>query len=141
MPFIFLALLIGLPIIDIQVTLRFAEALGVPGILLFLPGVVAGSVVFVRETKQLRTRLVGAIQSLSLHAAVFDSGRRMIAALFFLSPGVGSDLFAALLMLMPNRAMAIGGSPASASSARSPSDSRAASGTPNVVDAEFRRVE
>jgi UPF0716 protein FxsA len=138
MPLIFLALLIGLPILDIYATLRFAEALGVPGILLFIPGLVAGVMVLKRESSSLRARFAGAIQSLSLHAAVFDSGRRLLAALFFLLPGFVSDVFAVFLLLIPNRALVTQG--AGGETHARPSQ-RTQPGSASVVDGEYRRVE
>ena len=141
MPLIILALLIGLPILDIYATLRFAEALGVPGILLFIPGLVAGAMVLTREARSLRSRFIGTIQSLSLHAAVFDSGRRLLAALFFLAPGFVSDVFAVFLLLIPNRALAAPGPSAEVPQRGPRTGSRHGATTISVVDGEYRRVD
>jgi UPF0716 family protein affecting phage T7 exclusion len=147
MPLIFLALLIGLPILDIYATLRFAEALGVPGILLFIPGLVAGVMVLTREAKSLRVRFTGAIQSLSLHTAVFDSGRRLLAALLFLAPGFVSDVFAVFLLLIPNRALASSNGMSGMGRMTGMTDTvgrqptRGGSGNNSVVDGEYRRVD
>jgi UPF0716 family protein affecting phage T7 exclusion len=147
MPLIFLALLIGLPILDIYATLRFAEALGVPGILLFIPGLVAGVMVLTREAKSLRVRFTGAIQSLSLHTAVFDSGRRLLAALLFLAPGFVSDVFAVFLLLIPNRALASSNGMNGMGRMTGMNDTvgrpptRGGSGNNSVVDGEYRRVD
>lgn len=147
MPLIFLALLIGLPILDIYATLRFAEALGVPGILLFIPGLVAGVVVLTREAKSLRVRFTGAIQSLSLHTAVFDSGRRLLAALLFLAPGFVSDVFAVFLLLIPNRALASSNGVSGMGRMTGMNDTvgrpptRGGGGNNSVVDGEYRRVD
>ncbi len=148
MPILFLALLIGLPILDIYATLRFAETLGVPGIALFLPGVFAGVMIMKRETRSFKSRFVGAVQSMSLNAMVFDSGRRMLAAALFLAPGFFSDVFGLFLFLIPNRSLATLGAqghhgdafdrdPASAKTERATKSGNDKS----VVDGEFRRID
>ncbi len=128
MPLVLLGILIVLPVLDIYATLRVAEALNVPGLLLFVPGVIFGIVVMKRETRTLRAQFVGALQTMALQGMVFDSGRRMLAAVLLLFPGFVSDLFAVFLLLVPNRAMSV---PAAASP----------SAMPKTVDGEFTRVE
>ncbi|MBC7711203.1 MAG: FxsA family protein [Rhizobacter sp.] len=128
MPLVLLGILIALPILDIYATLRVAEALNVPGILLFAPGVIFGIVVMKRETRTLRSQFAGALQTMAVQGLVFDSGRRMLAAVLLLSPGFVSDLFAVFLLLVPNRAMP------------QPAVAAAQTGA-KTVDGEFRRVE
>jgi UPF0716 protein FxsA len=142
MPLIFVALLVALPVLDIYATLRFAEVLGVPWIALFVPGLIAGVMIMKRETRSLRSRIAGAIQSMSLHATVFDSGRKMLAALLLLTPGFVSDVFALFLLLIPNRALAVHGAHAG-SAVRSSVSGRAShrQSSGDVVDAEYRRVD
>ncbi len=128
MPLVLLGILIALPVLDIYATLRVAEALNVPGFLLFVPGVIFGIVVMKRETRTLRAQFVGALQTMAVQGMVFDSGRRMLAAGLLLLPGMVSDLFAVFLLLVPNRAMP----QAAAATAQTGS---------KTVDGEFRRVE
>lgn len=128
MPLVLLGVLVALPILDIYATLRVADALNVPGILLFTPGVIFGFVVMKRETRTLRTQFVVALQTMAVQGMVFDSGRRMLAAVLLLLPGFVSDLFAVFLLLVPNRAMP------QAAAATSQTGSK-------TVDGEFRRVE
>lgn len=106
MPLIFIALIVALPVLDVYATLRFAEALGVPGIALFIPGLVAAVMIMKREARSLKARFVGAIQCMSLNAVAFDSGRRLLAAVLFLVPGFMSDVFGLFLLLIPNRSLA-----------------------------------
>ena len=80
MPLVLLGILIALPVLDIYATLRVAEALNVPGILLFIPGVIFGIVVMKRETRTLRAQFVGALQTMAVQGMVFDSGRRRPAS-------------------------------------------------------------
>ncbi|MGL4233612.1 MAG: FxsA family protein [Casimicrobium sp.] len=150
MPILFLAILIGLPILDIYATLRFAEALGVPGIALFVPGLIFGVMIMKREARTLKSRFAGAVQSLSLNAMVFDSGRRMLAALLFLMPGFVSDVVALFLILIPNRSLAMPGVGGNTVGGFSRSEARDAPRSPNastgardasVVDGEYRRVD
>jgi len=122
-----LGILVALPVLDIYATLRFAEALNVPGWALFVPGLIFGVAVFKRETRNLRTRFASAMQSMTLRPIVFDSGRRLLAAVLLLLPGFLSDVFALFLLLIPSRSIA---QPATV----------AASG-PQTMDGEFRRVE
>lgn len=128
MPLILLGILVALPVLDIYATLRLAEALNVPGLALFIPGVIFGVLVIKRETRTLRAQFVGAMQSMALQGMVFDSGRRMLAAVLLMLPGMVSDLFAVFLLLVPNRAMPLA-APATPSA------------MPKTVDGEFRRVE
>lgn len=128
MPLVLFAILLALPVLDIYATLRVAEALNVPGLLLFIPGVVFGVLVMKRETRTLRAQFVGALQTMAVRGMVFDSGRRMLAAALLLLPGFVSDLFALFLLLVPNRAMP----QAAAASAQTGA---------KTVEGEFRRVE
>jgi UPF0716 protein FxsA len=128
MPLVLLGILVALPVLDIYATLRLAEALNVPAIALFIPGVLFGVMLMKRETRTLRAKFVGALQTMALQGMVFDSGRRMLAAVLLLLPGMVSDLFAVFLLLVPNRAMP------------QPAVATAQSG-PKTVEGEFRRVE
>ena len=128
MPLVLLGILIALPVLDVYATLRLAEALNVPGLAMFIPGVIFGVVVMKRETRTLRAQFVGALQTMAVQGMVFDSGRRMLAAVLLLLPGVVSDLFAVFLLLVPNRSLPL---PVAASP----------SAMPKTVDGEFRRVE
>ena len=128
MPLVLLGILVALPVLDIYATLRLAEALNVPSLALFVPGILLGVLVMKRETRTLRAQFVGAMQNMALQGMVFDSGRRMLAAVLLLLPGFVSDLVAVFLLLVPNRAMPL---PAAA----------APSAMPKTVDGEFRRVE
>jgi UPF0716 protein FxsA len=141
MPLIFVALLFALPALDIYATLRFAETLGVPAIALFVPGLIFGVMIMKRETRSLKARFVGAIQSTSLNSMVFDSGRKMIAALLLLMPGFVSDVFALFLLLIPNRTLVVrtaGGSTNGNTFTKTPPGHRRDS---NVLDGEYHRVD
>jgi UPF0716 family protein affecting phage T7 exclusion len=161
MPLILLGILFAVPLLDIYATLRLAEALGVPGLVMFIPGMIAGALLMKRETQTLKSRFVGAVQTMGVHGMVFDSGRRMLAAVLLLLPGFISDLFAVFLLLMPNRSLqpapamahtgAAGSSGARASANAGANQHGATSSTSagakatstgaTVVDGEFRRVE
>jgi UPF0716 protein FxsA len=149
MPLVFLTLLIALPVLDVYATLRFAETLGVPAIAMFIPGLILGVMIMKRETSSFKARFLGAIQSMSVHTTVFDSGRRLLAALLLLAPGFISDVFALFLLMIPNRSLLTqpAGGASSSNAAASPTSrahrheasARAKDGA--VVDGEFRRVE
>ncbi|MBL8311946.1 MAG: FxsA family protein [Burkholderiales bacterium] len=129
MPLILLGILVALPVLDIYATFRVAESLNVPGWALFLPGVGFGILLMKRETQTLKSRFVAALASVGVHGVVFDSGRRLLAAVLLLLPGVVSDLFALFLLMVPNR------TPQTATVAA------AGNAGPKTVDGEFRRVE
>jgi UPF0716 protein FxsA len=136
MPLLLIAIVLALPVLDIYATLRLAEALAVPGWALFIPGVVAGVMLMKRESRTLKSRFVGAVESMALHGMVFDSGRRMIAALLLLLPGIVSDLFAVFLLVLPNRVAA-----ASAAGNVPSAPSPQSAGARATVDGEYRRVD
>jgi UPF0716 family protein affecting phage T7 exclusion len=147
MPLIFLTLLIALPVLDIYATLRFAETLSVPAIALFIPGLIFGVMIMKRETSSFKARFLGAIQSMSVHTTVFDSGRRLMAALLLLAPGFISDVFALFLLMIPNRSFAAQTAAAGgAHETTSPPPARRRESSTRgkdaaVVDGEYRRVE
>ncbi len=128
MPLLLLAILVAMPVLDIYATVRLAEALNVPGLALFVPGLIFGVLLMKRESRTLRSQFVGAMQSMALQGLVFDSGRRMLAAVLLLFPGFVSDLFAVFLLLVPNRSL-----PQAAAASVQPGS--------NTVDGEFRRVD
>lgn len=128
MPLLLLGILVALPVLDVYATLRFAEALNVPGWALFIPGFILGFMLLKREARTLRSRFVGAMQTMALNGMVFDSGRRMLAAVLLLTPGFVSDIFALFLLLVPNRAV-------QQTAVATPAPG------PKTVDGEFRRVE
>jgi UPF0716 protein FxsA len=135
MPLLLIAIVLALPLLDIYATIRLAEALSVPGWSLFIPSAVFGMLLMRRETRSLKTRFVGAVQSMTLQGMVFDSGRRMIAGVLLLLPGVVSDLFAIFLLVMPNRVAA------ATNAGRSVPPTGPGTGTRATVDGEFRRVD
>lgn len=129
MALILLGILVALPVLDIYATFRVAESLNVPGWALFVPGFVFGILLMKRETQTLKSRFVAALASVGVHGVVFDSGRRLLAAVLLLLPGLASDLFALLLLMVPNRTP----QPAAATVTAAPG--------PKTMDGEFRRVE
>ncbi|MFN3631014.1 MAG: FxsA family protein [Casimicrobiaceae bacterium] len=127
MPFLFLLILTTLPVLDALATFRLAELCNVPGVSLFIPGLVLGLWMLRRESRRLRTQLVPALAELTLPALMFDSARRMLAGILFMMPGVVSDLLAVVLLTMPARL-----SPATAP----PAPRRS-----TVVNGEYRRLD
>jgi UPF0716 protein FxsA len=143
MPLIFVGILLALPTLDIYATLRLAQALDVPGLLMFIPGIVAGILLMRRETSSLRSRFTGAVQTMGFQSFVFDSGRRMIAGALLLIPGVISDLVAIFLLSMPNRSLQpiSAGSQGETRRPKTTSPAAEQTGAGATVDGEYRRVE
>lgn len=127
MPLLWIGILVALPLLDIYATIRFAEALSVPGWALFVPGFVFGIGVLRHEARTMRERFATAMQRLSLRPVIFDSGRRLLAGVLLMLPGVLSDALALLLLLIPTRGVQ--------------AVPVAATGTPQTMDGEFRRVD
>ncbi len=127
MPILFLLILTALPVLDVLATFRLAALLNVPGLTLFIPGLVLGFWMLRRESRRLRTQLAPALAELTLPALMFDSARRILAGLLFMIPGVVSDLLAVVLLTMPARL--------------SPATAPPAPHRPTVVEGDFRRVD
>jgi UPF0716 protein FxsA len=102
MRFLLLAIVLTFPVVDLLVTLRFARWSGVP-IWLWLTGsAMAGLWVLANERVQFRARTLAAFRGdQSLMRGLLDSGRRVLAGVLLIAPGILSDGAALLLLLLP----------------------------------------
>ena len=125
-PFLLLAL--GLPVLEAGLLIWLGERYGWGWLLLYLAlSMLLGVALLRLERKLWGMRLLVTLQSGGNPlAALYASGRMMLAGLLFILPGVISDLAALLLLLMPGTWRRPPRPPG-------PQD--------NVIDAEFRRVE
>lgn len=102
MRFIVLAIVLAFPVIDLLVTVRFARWTGVPVWMWLALSTTAGFFLLRNERVAFRTNTAAALhgQQLALRG-LFDSGRKVLAGVLFLLPGVVSDLMALVLLALP----------------------------------------
>ncbi|HWZ70670.1 MAG TPA: FxsA family protein [Casimicrobiaceae bacterium] len=102
MRFLVLLIVLAFPVIDVMATLRFARWTGVPALAWILASTVAGLLLLHHERLAFRARALAALRGdRPLMRGLIDSGRKVLAALFLILPGVLSDLIAILLLLFP----------------------------------------
>ncbi len=95
-------ILLGFPAADLYATLRFAQWTGVPVWIWLSISVVSGLLLLRNERTVFRTNVLAALHGeQSLLRGVVDSGRKVLAGLFLLLPGVVSDLIAVALLMLP----------------------------------------
>ena len=130
-----LLILLGFPALDLWVTLRFSQWTGVPVWVWLGLSTVSGLLLLRNERDAFRAHTVAALHGEQpLLRGVVDSGRKVLAGLFLVLPGVVSDLIAiALLMLPINTGRRFGPQPAAAG--------RSSYGGPDTLDGEYRRLE
>ena len=129
-----LAIVLGFPLLDLYTTVRFARWTGVPVWAWLALSIVAGLYLLRAERTAFRAKTVAAMHGgQPLLRGLLDSGRRVLAGLLFLLPGVLSDLVALVLLALP---INLG---------REFAPRTAAAGHFNrgdkTIDGEFRRVE
>ena len=102
MRFFVLAILLALPAADLYVTARVARWSGIPLWAWLGCSFVAGLVLLRNERIAFRERTVAALHGeQSLMRGVLDSGRRVLAGLLLMLPGLVSDLMALTLLALP----------------------------------------
>ena len=132
MRFLLLAIVLAFPVIDLYATVRFAHWTGVPAWVWLGMSVITGFCLLQSERQAFRARLMAAMHGeQSVLRGLLDSGRKLLAALLFLLPGIISDIFALTLLALPlNVGRESGPQPAGARRTRS---------TRSALDGEFRR--
>lgn len=102
MRFFLLLILLAFPALDLYVTLRFAQWTGVPVWVWLGLSLLTGLLVLQNERNAFRSRTVAALhgQQLLLRGVV-DSGRKVLAGVLLIIPGVVTDLMALALLMLP----------------------------------------
>jgi len=102
MRFVLLAIVLAFPAIDLLATVRFARWTGIPVWMWLAMSTAAGFVLLHNERVAFRANTVASMhgQQLTLRG-LFDSGRKVLAGVLFLLPGVVSDLLALVLLALP----------------------------------------
>jgi len=130
MRYLTLAGAVCFPLLDFYLTLRFSAWSGVPAWIWFAAGVCAGLAMLASERTAFRERTLAALTGQEpLLRSLLDSGRRVLAGILFLLPGVLSDCIGLLLMLLPIN-MAHGLRPQVASSSRR-----------QIFEGDYRRMD
>ena len=134
MRFVVLSILMLFPLLDLVVTARFARWSGVPMWMWLTGSAIAGLWVLTNERGQFRARTLAAFRGDEpLLRSLLDSGRRVLAGMLLLVPGILTDAVALVLLLLPiNQRGGFGPEPVTARS--SYPDRRSFEG-------EYRRLE
>ncbi len=102
MRFVLFAILIGFPMLDLYVSIRFAHWSGVPLWAWLTASTLAGFTLLRFERSAFRARTVAALHGEQpLFRGLLDSGRKVLAGLLFIMPGILSDVLALALLLLP----------------------------------------
>jgi UPF0716 protein FxsA len=102
MRFVLLAIVLVFPMFDLYVTTRFARWSGIP-LWVWLGGSLIGGLWLLKnERLAFRSNTVAALHGeQSLLRELVDSGRKVLAGILLIMPGVLTDVLAALLLLFP----------------------------------------
>lgn len=102
MRFVVLLIVLIFPVLDVLATMRFARWTGIPTAAWLVASAIAGVVLLRKERMTFRAKTLAALRGdQPLQRGLLDSGRRVLAALLLISPGVVSDLIALLLLMLP----------------------------------------
>ena len=102
MRFLVMLIVLAFPVLDVIATIRFARWTGVPTAVWMLASAIAGVLLLRHESGGFRAKTLGALRGdQPLLRGLLDSGRKVLAALFLILPGVLSDVIALLLLLLP----------------------------------------
>lgn len=124
------AIVLAFPVLDLYATVRFARWSGVPVWVWLLASTIAGMVLLRNERLAFRARTVAALHGeQSLLRGLLDSGRKVLAGLLLLLPGVISDMLALMLLALP---INTGGKFATEAAGRARHD---------VIDGDYRRLD
>jgi UPF0716 protein FxsA len=102
MRFVFLAIVLAFPILDLYATVRFARWTGVPVWAWLGMSMVGGFYLLASERAAFRSNIAAAMHGEQpLLRGLVDSGRKVLAGFLLLLPGVVSDLIALVLLALP----------------------------------------
>jgi UPF0716 protein FxsA len=95
-------IVLSFPILDVLATMRVARWTGIPTLAWFATSAVVGALLLRNERITFRAKTLAALRGdQPLLRGLLDSGRRVLAALLLILPGILSDLIALLLLLLP----------------------------------------
>lgn len=134
MRFALLVIVLGFPLVDLYTTVRVARWTGVPVWAWLGMSVIAGLYLLRNERMTFRANTVAAMHGgQPLLRGLLDSGRKVLAGMLLLLPGVLSDILALVLLALPlNLGREFGPRTAPAGQFRTGGKS---------IDGEFRRLD
>ena len=102
MRFIVLAIVLAFPLADLYLTTRIARWSGIP-LWVWLGGsFVAGALLLNNERSEFRMKTVAALHGEQpVLRGLLDSGRRVLAGVLLMLPGIASDIVALVLLALP----------------------------------------
>ena len=96
-----LLIVLGFPLIDLYATVRVARWTGVPVYAWLACAAIAGLYLLRNERTAFRANTVAAMHGEQpLLRGLFDSGRKVLAGVLFLLPGILSDVMAVVLLAL-----------------------------------------
>ena len=102
MRFVVLLIVLIFPVLDVLATVRFARWTGIPAVVWFVASAIGGVLLLRKERITFRAKTLAALRGdQPLLRGLLDSGRRVLAAVLLILPGIVSDLIALLLLLLP----------------------------------------
>jgi UPF0716 protein FxsA len=102
MRFVVMLIVLIFPVLDVIATMRFARWTGIPLLALMLAPAIAGSLLLRHERVAFRAKTLAALRGdQPLLRGLLDSGRKVLAAILLIVPGIVSDLMALTLLLLP----------------------------------------
>jgi UPF0716 protein FxsA len=102
MRFLVVLIVLIFPVLDVLATMRFARWSGIPTLAWLLASAIAGSLLLRHERVAFRAQTLAALRGDEpLLRGLLDSGRKVLAALLLILPGLVSDLIALALLLLP----------------------------------------
>jgi len=136
MRFIVLTIVLAFPLADLYLTTRVARWSGIP-LWVWLGGsFVAGALLLNNERNEFRMKTVAALHGEQpVMRGLLDSGRRVLAGLLLMLPGIASDIVALVLLALP---LNVGRSyePLAAGAGRG-----ARRRNFNAIDGDYRRID
>ncbi|NDP42526.1 MAG: FxsA family protein [Aromatoleum sp.] len=135
MRFVFLAIVLAFPVLDLYATVRVARWTGVPVWAWLGMSLAGGIYLLANERVAFRANIAAAMHGEQpVLRGLLDSGRKVLAGLLLLLPGVISDVLGLILLSLP---LNVGRSyePQGAGVGRRHASRR------DTLDGEFRRLE
>ena len=101
MRFAMLVIVLGFPLIDLYATVRIARWTGVPVVVWLVLSAIAGFCLLRNERIAFRANTVAAMHGEQLLLrGLFDSGRKVLAGVLLILPGILSDVMALALLAL-----------------------------------------
>jgi UPF0716 protein FxsA len=102
MRFVLLAIVLAFPLLDLYATVRFAAWTGVPVWVWLGASLIGGLLLLRNERIAFRTRTVASMRGdQAMLRGLLDSGRKVLAGVLLLLPGIVSDMMALALLALP----------------------------------------